>query len=192
MKVVLRRHAPTQGNLESRYAGGTDESLAAEGVRLAQALDKDESVRRVFVSGLRRTRETAKILYPNAVLLPRSDLNEMHFGAFENRNHEELAKDDRYRAWLDSMCEAPCPGGESKAAFTERCRAAFSSVLAEADGGDIHMVVHGGVVMSIMSGFVSPTREYFSWRVGYCEGYVIEPDADGRFRLAAEIKGAAP
>lgn len=191
MKIVLRRHAPTRGNLETRYAGFTDESLAPEGVSLAQSVEQDENVGRVFVSALKRARETAEILYPNASLAVRPDLNEMNFGDFENQIHEELVNDDRYLAWLDSLCETPCPGGESKASFTDRCRAAFSSVLAEAGDDDVHMVVHGGVIMSIMSGFVRPEREYFSWHVGYCEGYVVEPDGDGHFRLTVEIKGAA-
>lgn len=180
MLVSLRRHAPTAGNLANRYVGRTDQPLAPEGRVLAGRLTPDSSVVRVHTSTLRRTIETAEILYPAAAILPCSGLAEMDFGVFEGKSHEELAADPGYLAWIGSNCETPCPGGERKDAFAGRSRRSFSAIVAqERDAGAeaVHFVLHGGVIMAVMSGLVGAERDFYRWRAGYCGGFVV---AEGR------------
>ena len=193
MKVVLRRHAPTEWNLESKYLGHTDQPLAPEGVRLAKTVPGDATAARVYTSTLARTRETAAIIYPRAAIVPRRDLMEMNFGVFEGRSSRELENDPEYIAWLDSNCESPCPGGECKRDFTARCRAAFLEILGREvrnGGTTLHILVHGGVIMAILSGFTFPEREYFAWNTAYCGGYELEfvdSGGDKPLRLVREL-----
>ena len=85
----------------------------------------DRDVFRVITSGMARTDQTARILFPNAELMACPGLREMDFGDFEGRSAAELKEDARYRAWVDSWCETRCPHGEGKSDFTRRVIAAF-------------------------------------------------------------------
>ena len=60
MKLLLIRHGMTQGNLEKRYIGRTDEPLCAEG---RTVLQKQTAVpcSRVFASPMKRYHEFKKV-----------------------------------------------------------------------------------------------------------------------------------
>ena len=66
--VYLIRHALTQGNLEGRYIGQTDEPLCKEGIEQLEAMKNDYGYPYpdvVFTSSLKRCVETTKIIYPD-------------------------------------------------------------------------------------------------------------------------------
>ncbi len=170
MRVLMIRHAKTPGNEERRYIGRTDEPLSEKGIAEAEALEKNPSLEFVFVSPYRRARETASILFPNAKQIVIDGLREMDFGVFEGRNADEMENDRQYRAWVDSMCEDPCPGGEMKADFSARCVAAFLEALKLAQG-DAVFVVHGGTVMSVFEALAEPKRSYYSYSVRNLAGW---------------------
>ena len=83
----------------------------------------------VYVSPLKRARETASILFPKAVQVVIPELAEMNFGKFEGRNYKEMENDPDYRAWVAGMCLGKCPGGESREEFCARTCEAFLEVL---------------------------------------------------------------
>ena len=65
--IHLIRHALTQGNIEGRYIGQTDEELCQEGLQQLEVMKRDYNYPPtdvVFSSGLKRCVQTAKILYP--------------------------------------------------------------------------------------------------------------------------------
>ena len=162
MKWVLIRHGQTQGNLERRYIGSrTDEPLCNQGI----AALKERTypyVGRVFVSPMRRCIQTAAILYPGVTPEIVEDFRECDFGAFENKAYEELSGRADYQAWLDSGGELPFPGGESCAAFSARCAAAFEGLESKARE-DCALVVHGGTIMAIMERFAVPKGSYYDF-----------------------------
>lgn len=171
MQITLVRHAQTPGNALRRYIGSTDEPLSEAGLLAARACGADRSVRRVFVTPLQRTAQTAALLFPAAEQIILPALREMDFGLFEGRNADELSASAAYRAWVDGLCEGPCPGGESRAAFTARVlegfTAAVTELLAEKEEAAV-FVVHGGTIMAILSGLARPALSYFSCAVGNC------------------------
>ena len=114
--LELLRHAMTQGNLEKRWTGVTDEPLAPEGAALARRCARPQGriPRRVWVSPLLRCRQTASLLFPGAELMPLPGLRETDFGPFENKNHQELAGDPLYEDWTRSVGRIPVPGLESR------------------------------------------------------------------------------
>ena len=60
---------------------------------------------------------------------------------------------------MDSGGTLPFPGGESREAFQERCRAEFTRVLrtlGRQAGSNAVFVVHGGTIMSILSAYAAP------------------------------------
>ncbi len=183
MHVRLIRHGTTAGNAARRYVGVTDEPLCPEGRAQAERKKKDLSLERVYVSPLKRARETAAILFPNAEQIPVFDLREMDFGVFEGRTADEMADDPVYRAWVDDLCRGTCPGGESQADFHRRTAAAFSDVMRKT-AGDATFLVHGGVIMSILWQFAEPKRDFYDWIAPNLGGYEADcVEKDGAFAL---------
>ena len=175
MKIYLLRHGKTQYNTEKRYLGRTDVSLSPEGSgELTQAGFSPETV---YISPLRRTAETAEILFPEARLVPVPDLREMDFGIFEGRTYLEMAGLPEYREWVDGGCLGKIPGGESKADFCERVRGAFAALADRAaKDGEKYLVIvaHGGTQMAVMERYALPRRDYFDWLGPYGGGYVLD------------------
>lgn len=121
MLIYLLRHGQTEYNAQKRYQGQRDIPLSPEGVAQLRRADFDPDV--VYVSTLQRTSQTARILFPEAKLVPVDGLKEMCFGSFEGRNFIEMEKDPEYQAWVKANCESPCPDGERKTDFSDRiCR----------------------------------------------------------------------
>ena len=165
LEVVFVRHGATAGTEDHRYSGaGTDEPLSSAGERALRELACDRDVFRVITSGMARTDQTARILFPNAELMACPGLREMDFGDFEGRSAAELKEDVRYRAWVDSWCETRCPHGEGKSDFTRRVVAAFreacESERAQGSGRAV-FVVHAGTVKALLSELAVPKMGYF-------------------------------
>lgn len=165
LEVVFVRHGATAGTEDHRYSGaGTDEPLSSAGERALRDLACDRDVFRVITSGMARTDQTARILFPNAELMACPGLREMDFGDFEGRSAAELKEDVRYRAWVDSWCETRCPHGEGKSDFTRRVVAAFreacESERAQGSGRSV-FVVHAGTVKALLSELAVPKMGYF-------------------------------
>lgn len=166
MNITFIRHGKTEGNLRQAYIGTTDESLSSLGKNeLLTLYTPDFLVKKVYTSSKIRTIETAKLLFPSAVLCSDSNLSEMNFGLFEGKDFSTLQFDANYKKWVNSGCESCCPQGESKTSFTRRVNTAFTRIL-EDESGSSHLlfVVHGGTIMSICSQFSTPT-DYFYWHV---------------------------
>ena len=163
MKILLTRHGTTAGNLEKHYIGaGSDEPLYT---RDLSGITVYPNVERVYTSGMLRTVQTAEIMYPNARQIPLPGLREMDFGIFEGKNWIELSSCGDYRAWVEGGCTGRCPGGESRQEFVDRCVETFK-LLMERQAGErseeIHLVVHGGTIMALLSTMAVPVRDYFS------------------------------
>ena len=169
-EILMLRHGATPGNALRQYIGRTDEPLSEAG-RAALAELHYPAAEKVYISPMLRCRQTAELLFPGAELTVVDGLQEMDFGHFEGRSYLDMAEDAEYQAWLDSNCEAPIPGGETKSDFTERCCAAFASVLAADKSDRLVFVVHGGTLMSVLSRYAEPAREYYRWSCSNGHGY---------------------
>lgn len=134
MKIILIRHGQTQGNLEKRYIGRTDEALCQEGIDNLLRLREEgiyPKADKVFISPMERCRETAELLYPGMAYETNWDLRECDFGEFENKNYMELSGNPNYQKWVDSMGTLPFPEGESSMSFKERCRKGYQEIINE-------------------------------------------------------------
>ena len=193
--IYLFRHGQTLWNAQRRYIGSTDQSLSPEG-RAALAGRAGPPVDRLWVSPLRRCRETAAMLYPGMEQQVVEDLRECAFGVFEGRNFREMECDGAYRAWVDGGCTGRCPGGESRDEFSSRVCGAFAALV---DGGlasgaaRLAIVAHGGTQMAAMERFALPRRAYFDWKAPCGGGFVLDaaPWQSGRLlNLVGEVRYA--
>jgi len=126
------------------------EQAAALGRRLAGAgLDA------VYVTTLRRTRETAQPLLEATGLEPllERDLREVHLGEWEGglfRKHVA----ERHPLALRMLAEERwdvIPGAESAESFAGRVRGALERIAAAHPGGRVAVVSHGGVIGQVLS-----------------------------------------
>lgn len=196
MRIDLVRHGMTPGNEQRRYVGGsTDEGLSAKGRSLLRAICADASVARVYSSTLKRTVQTAQILFPEAGIVPLRDLREMEFGSFEGKNADELAEDASYRAWVDDGCVDACPGGESRSGFAARCIRAFVDCVKREERFGVErtvLVVHGGTIMAILSELADPAIGYFEASIPPGGRWVCEWDGDRLTDVRCSVEGTAP
>ena len=83
--IHLIRHALTQGNIEGRYIGQTDEELCQEGLNQLEVMKRDYNypiADVVFTSSLKRCVQTAKILFPDKTPIEMRGFEECDFGEF--------------------------------------------------------------------------------------------------------------
>ena len=177
MRVWLLRHGATVYNDEGRYQGRSDVPLSPRGLAALKRADFDPEA--VYVSPLRRAKQTAAVLFPEAELVEVPDFREMDFGAFEGRNYQEMEDDPAYRLWVEGGCVAQTPGGESRAAFSDRVCAAFAPLVEAAlDAGKPQLVIlaHGGTQMAALERYALPRQDYFDWCAPPAGGFVLETD----------------
>lgn len=169
MKVYLIRHGETQGNREKRYAGITDESLTKEGAEMLKNI-KAPLAEKLYVSPLKRTRETAEILYPNMEYEICENLKECNFGEFENLNYEELKDKAEYQMFIDTGGRTAFPRGEDFHTFQKRCCDAFEKIVGN-EKNDIAFVIHGGTIMALLDRYSLPHKDYYSWMAENGKGF---------------------
>ena len=178
-KLHFIRHGMTEGNRQGLFVGRTDLPVSEEGFdQLALLRDTYvyPRVEAVYSSPLSRCRQTAEFLYPDHLLTVVEDLQEMDFGEFEGKSMEELSDREDFGRWLaDSMHSAP-PGGENGMQFAERLLHAVTQIFAHMmqEGlTNVAVVTHGGVIMTLLSAFGFPEREFGSWSVENGRGYTV-------------------
>lgn len=196
MQILWIRHGRTQGNIERRYVGRTDERLTADAKAILQdrkqrfwdlfskARSADERKKAecfwpelVYTSPMVRCRETAGILFPGQEAVIWEGLQETDFGDFEYKNYEELKDDPAYQAWIDSNGELPIPNGESGLDFRQRCCNAYERCIAAAKAQSrekIAIVCHGGTIMSVMERYGVPQKSFYEWQISNGCGILTE------------------
>ncbi len=198
MTVDLIRHGNTIWQGTGRYQGRSDVPLSAAG--LAELHPAETCPETVYITKLCRTRQTAECLFPNAKLIETDGLEEMDFGDFEGRSAHDMEHDPAYRAWVDTMCQGPCPNGESQAQFLQRVTEAFARLLDElaVKGNNLTIVAHGGTQMAVLSTYADPVKPYFDWSIPCGHSYILDTSrwpTERRLTLLGQrdyTKGAVP
>ena len=194
MELIMIRHGMTAGNLRKAYIGSTDDPLCKEGIEDLRNRIPDRRVRHVFVTDLKRTQETAGLLFPDAEQEIISGLREMDFGVFENRTAEEMQDDAEYTEWVNSGCTKRCRNGEDIRSFTERVGHCLTELVKRMDqnADPAILVTHGGVIMALMSSFEENAGEYYSYWVRNLDGYRVTATLtdDGRlvFKNSKQVR----
>ncbi len=179
--IVLIRHGATAGNLEKKYIGVTDEPLCPQGKKyLQEHMAFFPSVTQLFVSPMRRCRETAAMIYPKLDQIIVPDFRECSFGLFEDKTYEVLKQEPEYIHWLETGGESPFPGGESRAIFTKRCTEAFLQLVPQFQK-DTAIVAHGGTLMALLSSLGE--GNFYDWQIQNGNGFQAEFDGKHFFNI---------
>lgn len=198
LEILLLRHGQTQGNLEKRYIGKTDEPLLMEDTEriqkvssLQKRLKQENFVRpqKLFVSPMLRCRQTAELLFPGQEQVVIDKLREMDFGRFEAKNYMELSADPAYQAWIDSGGRLPFPEGEDRECFIRRTMEGFlqmTELAWQENCRQIAAMVHGGSIMAILSGLMQD--DYYAYQVPNLAGYAFCYEGAGKIQAVRRIE----
>ena len=181
IKLTIIRHGSTKGNEEKRYIGRTDESLSENGIK---NINEKKSVYKktdlLFISPMKRCRQTAEILFPDFEAIIIDELREMDFGCFEGKNYNELSDDLRYKEWVDSGCKGMIPDGECFDDFIKRSLTGFEKCVdickTRMNIDSATVVAHGGTIMAVLSKLTG--MDFFDFHVKNGEGYYLELEDD--------------
>lgn len=135
--IILVRHGKTPGNIRRGYIGcRTDEDLAEAGKEELQSYVDQKRYPEadyLFMSPLKRCRQTAGIIWPDLIDRRRyeiiENLKECDFGDFDGKSYAELNGVPDFQHWVDSNGLGAFPGGESPKDFQERSAEAFLLAL---------------------------------------------------------------
>ncbi|OOB80427.1 MAG: hypothetical protein BEN19_05010 [Epulopiscium sp. Nuni2H_MBin003] len=170
MKIFFIRHLKTQGNLEKRYIGSTDEDILADQTFLT---DLPENPTKIYVSPMKRCIQTAKLIYKDHTLEIVEEFREIDFGEFENKTYDDLKDDINYRNFLDGKSSPP--KGEEVSDFKQRCIAGFMDITKRIDNDSIIVIVcHGGTIMAIMEALEVQQKSFYSYQIS--NGDILETE----------------
>ena len=182
VEIVLIRHGKTEGNKEKPSIVITDQPLSEEGIAgIKENLGRYPSVEKVYASPMKRTRQTAELIYPGQASELVDGLREMDMGVFEGKNHAELKNRPSYILWVATRGKISIPGGESMKDFGKRTMDAFTQVLGDMQAEGIKrsaVVAHGGTIMSIVSQLADD--DYYKYMVNNGAGFRLTLDDDGK------------
>ncbi len=135
--IILVRHGRTPGNIRRGYIGcRTDEDLAEAGrqeLRRYSEAGRYPQADFLFLSPMKRCRQTAEIIWPGLIDKQRyeiiENLRECDFGDFDGKSYSELNGVPDFQHWVDSNGMDPFPNGESPKDFQDRSAEAFLRAL---------------------------------------------------------------
>ena len=145
------RHGETAWSVSGRHTSTTDLPLTDEGRRVAERLRPAlarEAFARVFVSPMRRARETCELagLGNAAVIDP--ELAEWNYGEYEGLTPEQIH--EAAPDWL--VFRDGCPGGETPEQVSARVDRVIARVRAV--DGNVALFAHGHVLRVLVARWI--------------------------------------
>lgn len=182
----LMRHGETDLNKARCFYGSEDVSINELGIKQAQKLYRlmsDKVVTAVYISELKRSRETAEIVFPEYKIKPLSSFNERPFGRWEGMNADEIqaAFPLEWSKWLEEPFEVTPIGAEPFSLFKTRVWKMTSKLLQEK--GDVGIVAHLGVLRLIYQYLVDKQADF--WGIDIPQGTVLVlEEIDGKWEAS--------
>jgi 2,3-bisphosphoglycerate-dependent phosphoglycerate mutase len=162
VEIWLVRHGESEpyqpGSPFPMVDGHGDPQLCPEGQEQAERLAArlgEEHFDAIYVTGLRRTAQTAAPLAARLGLTPRVEtgLREVRLGEWEGGLYrQKVAERDPVirQAWAEERWDV-IPGAEPAAELEGRVRAAIGRIAQEHPGGRVVVISHGGVIGQVFA-----------------------------------------
>ena len=174
-KWYLIRHGETDFNKKRFFYGKADVSINETGkeqAALLHQLMKGRSISRVYTSQLKRTQETAAIIFPDQNPTAYKALNERDFGLWEGRTANEIqaAFPLVWEEWLESPFDVTPSKAEPFQKFKDRVQSIVEEIR-ETDDDEIAIVGHLGVLRLIYQFLVDLEADF--WSIDIPQGTVL-------------------
>jgi broad specificity phosphatase PhoE len=178
-RIVLVRHACTDGAPHGALVGSTDLPLSPRGLEQARELAPLVAALApgaVYCSPLLRARQTCELAAPTANAQIDEDLREIDFGRWECKSFKEIAAQDPTLVdrWAAFDRGFTFPGGESLGGFSSRVRGCARR-LCQAEAQTVLVVTHGGVIAAMLCGTLGlRARQYVVFKIEYASCAVLD------------------
>ncbi|MBU4305340.1 MAG: histidine phosphatase family protein [Candidatus Omnitrophica bacterium] len=171
MELFLIRHGETDYNRNKRYCGSSNAELNAEGILQVNRLKDRVSIEPdvVFFSGTLRTRQTARILFPDRELIAANALRELNFGLWEGLTYDEIMYRDAesYDKWINDPLNCAPPGGETLLELRSRAAVFIEKIFRQHEHKSVACVSHGGAIKVMTCMLLNkPLNDFWSGIVG--------------------------
>ena len=164
--IKLYRHGETVWNKEGRLQGWLDSPLTEYGK--AQAKKQLEQVELVFSSDLGRAVETAKLMFPQVLLLTDRRLREIYLGDWQGKYISVLTEQSEYKCYIERPNDFVAHTQESFQAVTQRMQDFFDYLLTRKES-NIAVVSHGVAIACLVAAIDKRPLDLL-WRDGLLEG----------------------
>lgn len=164
--IKLYRHGETVWNKEGRLQGWLDSPLTEYGK--AQAKKQLEQVELVFSSDLGRAVETAKLMFPQVLLLTDQRLREIYLGDWQGKYISVLTEQSDYKCYSERPNDFVAHTQESFQAVTQRMQDFFDYLLTRKES-NIAVVSHGVAIACLVAAIDKRPLDLL-WRDGLLEG----------------------
>ncbi len=188
-KLILVRHAETEGNVSQVWHGALDapltergqQQVAATATRLAQ-LHAEQPIDVFYVSPLPRAQSTADAIAVATDLLPITEpaLREFGLGDWEGRTLQELREvENLWVRWDADPAFAP-PNGESPLLFNQRAIQILMTLAEQHAGQTILVVTHGGFISSVLATWLgTDARDWRTFDAHNCAVSILVQQGNG-------------
>lgn len=175
MNLYFVRHGETEHNKNKCYYGSIDVNITNRGILQAEKgaeVLKNINFSKVYSSELKRTAQTASILLKDKQynLIQDKRINELDFGVFEGKSHEEIKErySEEWKLWCDDWKNFIPPEGESYIEFYTRIKNFMNDIL-KLNEDNVLIVTHGGVIRSVYCYLLGGNLDFF-WNFGSQNG----------------------
>ena len=139
---------------------------------------KDLKVDRVFCSDLKRSWQTAEIIFgKNCRIVKNPNLREISFGKWEGLTYSQILKRSPaiYKKWLADPFSMVIPGGQKLCHFIHRIKKELRKIINSNTNRTSALVTHSGVMRVILNSLLEIKKDDF-WRlkINPCAVYIIE------------------
>ena len=158
-RIIFVRHGESVDNVRKITQGQSDCSLSKKGIEEAKSVGvrlKKEKIDIIFVSDLKRAKDTAKEITRYHVGIPifyDKRLRERNFGVYQGRFWTAV-RDAAKRSGKDIDRFKP-RGGESLYDVIARSKLFFDEILPKYRGRNILIIAHGGFIMASLLSFLN-------------------------------------
>lgn len=182
MKIYLMRHGETDLNKKRCFYGRLDVSINQTGKDQAQSLHtlmQTIPIDKVYVSSLRRSQETAQLVFPIHHPIPLKNMDEKGFGLWEGLTADQIQEQFplEWEAWLAAPFTYRPPEAEAFGDFQDRVWTETDRLVNEHPGQSLALVAHLGVLRLIYQRLVDPSALF--WDIDFPQGTVTVVEKEG-------------
>ena len=177
-RLILIRHAETEGNLNGVWNGVTDAPLTARGQQQIAAVAQHMAgwvdanpIHHFYTSPMGRAQKTAAAIRHeiNKIPLIHEELREFDLGDWEGRSMKELGEQEKlWEIWAANPHFAP-PNGESPDGFSRRAVKIIGDLAHQHAGETVLAVTHGGIISCSVAYWIEgQLSEWEKWEPHNC------------------------
>ena len=174
-KWYLIRHGQTNFNKKRCFYGKSDVSINEQGQYESlqiKKIMKNRLVQNIYTSQLRRTQETAQLIFPGREFIICPDLNERDFGLWEGRTADEIesAFPIVWKEWLDNPFIVTPSKAEPFYKFSNRVKE-IKEKIQESNLYSVAIIAHLGVLRLIYQYLINSKKDF--WSIDVPQGSVL-------------------